>query len=68
MYYICNYETHKAIFGPYKTSFTAADVIHNFAKDRQQFYCVMSRYMLAKTQKYPNTKAGNTALEADLRA
>jgi hypothetical protein len=41
-------------------------VIHTLADDPR--YGTMSRYALAKSGRYPRTKAGNRALQLDLEA
>lgn len=66
MYYVCDYTTHKAMYGPWKSSFTAARFITDKPKDEQSKYCVMSWYLLCKERTYTNNLAGEVALNKDL--
>lgn len=66
MYYVCDYETQKVMYGPYPTAFKAAEFI--IASTDQRLYCTMSRYRLAKAGIYPNTVAGDSRLMDDLQA
>jgi len=63
-YFICEYTGHAAIAGPYVRASVAARLVD--AQPEPKDYCVMSRYALAKTQRYPLNKDGNEKLQSDL--
>lgn len=63
-YYICEYESHTAVDGPHVRASAAARVVDSQHEPKD--FCVMSRYALAKSGKYPLNKAGNQKLQDDL--
>jgi hypothetical protein len=63
-YYVCDYKTLKAIHGPWESKQVVDFIV---SQPNQTDYCNMSRYQLSKKGVYPNTKAGNAKLEADLK-
>lgn len=68
MYYVCDYNTHKAMFGPWKNAFTAARFITDKPKEEQVKFCVMSWYLLCKEKVYTNNLAGEVQLSNDLKS
>lgn len=65
-YYVCDYQTKRAVFGPFANSWSATKWITSKPYVEQVKYCMMSRYMLAKEGIYPDNKAGTDAILKDL--
>lgn len=63
MYYLCDYQTHRAM----KEFSSLREVIKYINEsEHPELFCSMSRYALAKEKKYSNTVDGNSRLREDL--
>jgi len=62
-YYVCDYETGKALRGPSSSKEAVSFINSQPVPDK---YCNMSRYMLAKIGIYPRTQKGNKQLLDDV--
>lgn len=63
MYYLCDYQTHRAM----KEFILLKDVVNYINESNYpELFCSMSRYALAKEKRYPNTVEGDRLLQEDL--
>ncbi len=67
-HYVCDYETHTALYGPMTCREAVDFIISQGDLKAQARFCNMSRYALAKEKRYPRNKRGDEQLREDVES